>query len=77
MVTFSINLPVIISCIGVDQMLLAKEAGSLSVCVCVIVLEVPKTLGFFQKLSSEGAQALFCPVREGCFVDNVSKGWGG
>ena len=24
-----------------------------------------------------GAQALFCPVEGGCFVDNVSEGWGG
>ena len=35
-------------------------------------------LGLFQKLSSGGgggAQALFCPVGGGCFVD-VSEGWG-
>ena len=24
-----------------------------------------------------GPQALFCPVSGGCFVDNVSEGWGG
>ena len=24
-----------------------------------------------------GPQALFCPVGGGCFVDNVSEGWGG
>ena len=23
-----------------------------------------------------GAQTLFCPVGGGCFVDNVSEGWG-
>ena len=23
------------------------------------------------------AQTLFCPVGGGCFVDNVSEGWGG
>ena len=28
-------------------------------------------LGLFQKLSS-----LFCPVEGGCFVDNLSEGWG-
>ena len=35
-------------------------------------------LGLFQKLSWGGRpQALFCPVGGGCFVDNMSKGWGG
>ena len=34
------------------------------------------TLGLFQKLSWGGPQALFCLVGGGCFVDNVSKGWG-
>ena len=24
-----------------------------------------------------GGEALFCPVGGGCFVDNVSEGWGG
>ena len=34
-------------------------------------------LGLFQKLSLGGPQALFCHVGgEGCFVDNVSEGWG-
>ena len=27
-------------------------------------------------LEGGGPQALFCPVRGGCFVDNVSEGWG-
>ena len=36
-------------------------------------------LGLFQKLSSGvgGLQTPFCPVGRGCFVDNVSEGWGG
>ena len=28
-------------------------------------------------LGGGGAQTLFCPVGGGCFVDNVSEGWGG
>ena len=32
--------------------------------------------GLFQKLSLGGPQALFCPVGGGCYVDNVSEGWG-
>ena len=27
-------------------------------------------------LGGGGPQALFCPLGGGCFVDNVSKGWG-
>ena len=27
-------------------------------------------------LGGYGPQALFCPVGGGCFVDNVSEGWG-
>ena len=27
-------------------------------------------------LRGGGPQAHFCPVGEGCFVDNVSEGWG-
>ena len=34
-------------------------------------------LGLFQKLSSGGVQALFCPVGGGSFVDSVFEGWGG
>ena len=32
--------------------------------------------GLFQKLSSGDAANTFCPVGGGCFVDNVSEGWG-
>ena len=28
-------------------------------------------------LRVRGPQALFCPVGGGCFVDNMSEGWGG
>ena len=27
-------------------------------------------------LGGDGPQTLFCPVGGGCFVDNVSEGWG-
>ena len=27
-------------------------------------------------LRGSGPQTLFCPVEGGCFVDNVSEGWG-
>ena len=35
-------------------------------------------LGLFQKLSSwvGGLQALCCPMGGGCFVDDMSEGWG-
>ena len=42
------------------------------------VKKASNNLGLFQKLSSGGGgpQTLFCPVGGGCFVDNVSEGWG-
>ena len=48
--------------------------GYITVIACAIY-----DSGLFQKLSSGvgGPQALFCLVGGGCFVDNVSKGWGG
>ena len=49
---------------------LPTDSVCVCVCVCVCVRAVPEII-------LEGAQTLFCPVGGGCFVDNVSEGWGG
>ena len=39
---------------------------------CRLIRAVPEII-----LGVGGPQALFCAVGGGCFVDNLSEGWGG
>ena len=69
--------------IGNDKLKNHAILGIVPYCLCTLYLvyralfQYCLLLGLFQKLSSGGGpQAPFCPVGGGCFVDNVSEGWG-
>ena len=50
------------------------------VCVCVCTLcsadHVLERIRAVLEIILGGAQTLFCPAGGGCFLDNVSEGWG-